>query len=72
MSGSALSYNAYHDGNHKCLMYEMARNASQPVHNTKELIAFLKTVPASQIQNFLNAVSPALPWPMPWAPVIES
>lgn len=72
MSGSALIYNSYHDGDHTCLMYAIARNASQPASNIDELIAFLKTTPASQIQNFLNDIYYKLPWPLPWAPILES
>lgn len=72
MSGTALNYNAYHDGNHKCLMYAIAQNASYPAKNTAELIEFLKIASATQIQNYLNDINTMLPWPMPWAPVIES
>lgn len=71
MSGSALIYNAYHDGNHKCLMYALAKSASQPANNTKELIVFLKRIPATQIQGFINNTLPALPQPLVFAPVVE-
>lgn len=74
-SGTALHFNAYHDGNHKCLMYEIARNASQPANNLKELIAYLKTAPADQIHNYIgeNVELPyGNPYTLPWAPVIES
>lgn len=72
MSGSVLNYNAYHDGDHKCLMYAIARNASRPANNIDELIEFMKTTPATQIQDFINDIYYQLPWPLPWNPVIES
>lgn len=72
LSGSAFTYASYHDGDHKCLMHEIARNASRPANNIEELIEFLKTTPASQIHNFLKDVYYKLPWPLPWAPIIES
>lgn len=71
MSGSAVNYNTYHDGNHKCLMYAIAKNASHPVNNTKDLIEVLKSVPAEQIQNFIEE-NVELPYSMPWAPMVES
>lgn len=73
MSGTALNYNAYHDGNHKCLMYAIAANASKPANNLPELIAFLKNASATQIQNYVNDnVFIERPIAMNWAPVIES
>lgn len=72
LSGSAFISNVYHDGDHKCLMYEIARNASKPANDIEELIEFLKTTPASQIHNFLENIYYKLPWPLPWAPILES
>lgn len=71
MSGSALNYNTYHDGNHKCLMYAIAKNVSHPVNNTKDLIKVLKSVPAKQIQSFIEE-NVELPNLVPWAPMVES
>lgn len=71
MSGTALHQNAYHNGNHKCLMYAIAKNASKSVQNTNQLIEFLKHTPAMQIQNFIDE-NVELPYPMYWDPVIES
>lgn len=72
MSGSAFSYNAYHAGDHRCLMFAIAKNASNPVDNTQDLIAFLKKIPADQIEHYIQSVFSFLPYPMFWAPVIES
>lgn len=72
MSGSAFNYNAYHDGDHRCLMFAIAKNASYPVDSTQDLIEFLKKIPADQIEQYIQSVFSFLPVPSFWAPVIES
>lgn len=69
MSGSAFNYNGYHAGDHRCLMFAVAKNFSNPVDNIQDLIAFLKKIPADQIEHYIQSV---LPMPTFWAAVIES
>lgn len=71
MSGTAFNPTAFHHGNHKCLMHAIAKNASQTVNTTEQLIEFLKRTPATQIQNFIDE-NTKLPFPLFWAPFIES
>lgn len=73
MSGSAFNYNSYHVGDHRCLMFAMAKNASYTVDNTYDLIEFLKKIPADQIEQYIQSIFSFLPYPsLFWAPVIES
>lgn len=71
MSGTAFNPSAFHHGNHKCLIHAIAKNASQPVNSTEQLIEFVRRVPARQIQNFIDE-NVKLPFPLFWAPFIES
>lgn len=75
MSGTVFNFNAYHDGNHKCLMYAIARNASKPAENLDELIAFLKTASTTQIRDYIQdhvELPNKPPYTLDWAPTIES
>lgn len=53
-------------------MEAFAKNASQSINNTNDLIAFVKQAPAAQIHNFIDDNFSALPFPMYWAPTVES
>lgn len=68
LSGSALI--GYHTGNHECLMHIIARNASKITRNKEELIEYLKTADARQIQDFVDDIE-NLPPIISWSPIIE-
>lgn len=73
MSGSALNFNTYHVGDHRCLMRSIAKNQSLTLNTIDDIIAFSQNAPASVIQNFIEEnVSIDKPIAMSWAPIIES
>lgn len=73
MSGSAFIHSAYHNGNHRCFAELLAKNASFPVNNEEDLMRYLATAKATQMQYFVNDNFNLLTagLSLPFAPVVE-